>query len=113
MIISASRLNPTHDKRKGKPLADDLKQLHAIVHGRVQGVNFRYYTQEQAIDLDVVGWVRNLPDRTVEVTAEGSPDQLEKLLKFLHRGPISARVTRVEATWHRASGRLKGFNVRF
>ncbi|MBZ0304943.1 MAG: acylphosphatase [Anaerolineae bacterium] len=90
-----------------------MKQLHAIVHGRVQGVNFRYYTQEQAVDLGVTGWVRNLPDRTVEVTAEGSPDQLDKLLTFLHQGPISARVTQVEVNWLPASGRFKGFNVRF
>jgi acylphosphatase len=86
-------------------------QLHAIVHGRVQGVNFRYYTQRRANELGVTGWVRNLEDRSVEVTAEGTHAQLDELLAFLRQGPPSARVTDVEVEWKQASGRFGAFSV--
>ena len=86
-------------------------QLHAIVHGRVQGVNFRYYTQRRADELGVTGWVRNLEDRTVEVTAEGTRAQLENLLTFLQQGPPSARVSDVNVEWKQASGRFGEFSV--
>jgi acylphosphatase len=89
------------------------EQLHAIVNGRVQGVSFRYYTQLRAGELGLTGWVRNLPDRTVEVTAEGERPQLERLLGFLRRGPTGATVTDVEVEWRLASGRFAGFNIRY
>jgi acylphosphatase len=87
------------------------EQLHAIVHGRVQGVNFRYYTTLEAIRLGLAGWVRNRPDRTVEVRAEGSRSSLEALLQFLHRGPPSARVEKVSVEWLPATNQFRGFDV--
>lgn len=93
------------------PPADE--RLHVIVHGRVQGVSFRYFTQLRAAELGVTGWVRNLPDRTVEVTAEGTRPQLERLLGFLRRGPTGATVTQTEITWLPASGTFAGFNIRY
>jgi acylphosphatase len=92
-------------------VTEKREQLHAIVHGRVQGVNFRYYTQRRADELGVTGWVRNLEDRTVEVTAEGTHAQLDDLLTFLRQGPPSARVTSVDVEWKQASGRFSEFNV--
>lgn len=90
---------------------EDRTRLHAIVRGIVQGVNFRYYTRREAQRLLVTGWVRNLPDGTVEVTAEGSRAQLERLLDFLRVGPPMARVTGVEATWLPASGEFTTFEI--
>ncbi len=58
-------------------------RLHAIISGRVQGVNFRYYTVQEAQRLNTVGWVCNSSDGTVEVMAEGPREQLEMLLTFL------------------------------
>lgn len=74
-----------------------IRQLHAIVHGRVQGVFFRDTTRKTAKQLQINGWVRNLRDGTVEVTAVGTPEQLESLLDFLHKGPNGAHVTQVDA----------------
>lgn len=87
--------------------------LRAVVHGRVQGVSFRYYTTEEARRLGVTGWVMNRYDRTVEVTAEGTQTQLQALLHFLHRGPPSAEVTRVDVEWVEASGAFDGFQIRY
>ena len=69
--------------------------LHAIVHGRVQGVFFRASTQKMARRLRLTGWVRNCADGTVEVMASGDGAALQDLLAWLHQGPPMARVTRV------------------
>jgi acylphosphatase len=89
-----------------------VEQLHAIVHGRVQGVSFRYYTLLTAHRLSLHGWVRNLPDGTVEVTAEGARDPLESLLDFLQHGPSGAHVTAVDVKWRAAQNQFTDFSVR-
>lgn len=66
---------------------DNNSCLHAVVHGRVQGVFFRASTQKKARALGLTGWVRNLPDGTVEVLAVGPRPALEALLAWLHEGP--------------------------
>ncbi len=89
-------------------------QLRAIVRGRVQGVNFRWYTRERAVELGLTGWVRNLWDgRSVELVAQGRTESLQELVRFLHRGPPSARVDEVEVDWQQASGEFDRFEVRF
>jgi len=85
------------------------QQLHAVVHGRVQGVSFRFYTIATARTLDLTGWVRNRPDGTVEAVAEGPKVQLDSLLVFLRRGPPEARVTNVDVEWRPASGEFGMF----
>jgi len=89
------------------------ERLHAIVEGRVQGVNFRYYTNLTARRLGLAGWVANRWDGTVEAVAEGPRGQLEQLLEFLHRGPPSANVINVNAEWLKASGEFTEFGVRY
>jgi len=91
-----------------KPVSESL---HAIVHGLVQGVNFRYYTQLNAQALHLTGWVRNRPEGTVEVVAEGARPALERLLAFLNEGPRHARVDCVDVEWLPASGRFSHFQV--
>lgn len=88
-------------------------RLHAIVRGRVQGVNFRYYTIETARRLGLKGWVANRRDGTVETVAEGDRDAVEDLLEFLHRGSPAARVQDVDAKWQTPTNEFEGFQVRF
>jgi acylphosphatase len=89
------------------------KRLHAIVHGRVQGVNFRSTTIRKSASLGITGWVRNLRDGTVEVTAEGQQAALNALVAFLHEGPSAAIVTKVDTRWQPATGEFDEFQVRF
>jgi acylphosphatase len=91
-------------------MADE--RLHAKVHGRVQGVNFRAYTMMKAHELGVSGWVRNRADRSVEVVAEGTRPTLEKLLAWLYVGSPTSRVDTVESEWLEATGEFDGFDVR-
>lgn len=90
----------------------ELKRLHAIVYGRVQGVSFRYNTTRRAVELGITGWVRNLPDRTVEVTAEGDDEAMEKLVAYLKVGPTGAHVTTTDIKWLKASGEFTDFTIR-
>jgi len=91
---------------------EQQKRLHAIVEGRVQGVGFRYFVLDQASALGVTGWVRNRWDGSVEVTAEGERDALDKLLAELNRGPRAANVTHVQVEWGTASREFGSFYVR-
>jgi acylphosphatase len=88
-------------------------RLCACVYGRVQGVNFRYYTQREASTRGIAGWVANRLDGSVEVVAEGEKPALHQFLAFLHRGPPSARVDRVHAAWGEATGEFDRFRVRY
>lgn len=75
------------------------ERLTAVVTGLVQGVGFRYTTAAVARDLGLTGRVRNQPDGSVLVVAEGPRPALERLLVFLHHGPPHAQVTDVQAAW--------------
>ena len=90
-----------------------LKRIHAVVHGRVQGVFFRDYTRRRAGDLGLHGWVRNLPDRTVETVFEGRADKVDALLSWLHDGSPQSRVSEVEAVEEEPVGDDAGFYVRY
>lgn len=96
-----------------KQAAKAVRHLHAIVHGRVQGVNFRGYTNQMASSLNVKGWVRNLPDGTVETIAEGSVEALNAYLDWLNTGPPSSYVEQVDVTWGDASGQFEDFSIRY
>jgi acylphosphatase len=88
-------------------------RLHAIVHGLVQGVNFRANTQREAVRLNLTGWVTNRWDGTVETVAEGPRPALEQFERYLYRGPSMARVERVEVEYGTATGTFSGFNIRY
>ncbi|MGB9672761.1 MAG: acylphosphatase [Anaerolineales bacterium] len=92
--------------------AETNSRLHALVEGFVQGVGFRMFVQRQAAQLNLTGWVRNTWDGNVEVVAEGSRDQLEKLLTALKMGPRSAHVTNVKFVWLPANGEFPDFRIR-
>lgn len=92
----------------------DLATLSATVHGRVQGVNFRYFVLRQARALGITGYVRNLKDgKTVEVRAEGERERLEDLLTQLKIGSPGAQVEKVDADWSEHTGRFHSFEVAF
>ena len=88
------------------------ERLDATVHGRVQGVGFRFFVIRHAMDLDLTGWVANEADGTVHCVAEGSRPELERLLDALEEGPAGALVDHVTTSWGPASGGLRSFDVR-
>ncbi|MBA7594599.1 Acylphosphatase [subsurface metagenome] len=91
----------------------DLASVQAIVYGRVQGVFFRDFVARRATELGLTGYVRNLPDGSLEVLTEGERKQLEKLVSYLKVGPSAARVEKVAISWSEYSGSYSGFRVRY
>lgn len=89
------------------------RRLHAVVYGRVQGVNFRAATQRAAAQHQITGWVRNRSDDSVETIAEGPLPALEAFERFLHIGPAAAWVERVDVRYSAATGEFRSFSVRY
>lgn len=91
----------------------DPARIELRVTGYVQGVFFRASTLRRAAALELVGWVRNLPDGGVEVVAEGPRSACEALLDYCGHGPSGARVDDVEVRWGAPGGEIDGFAVRY
>ena len=83
-----------------------------LVSGRVQGVGFRFHVAEAATIEGVHGWVRNLPDGSVEVHVEGDRESVSRMEHKIRRGPSAARVDQVSVTDDVPTGRADGFSVR-
>jgi acylphosphatase len=67
-----------------------------IVHGRVQGVGFRYFVQHVGTRLGLTGNVRNCPDYTVEIVVEGTADRIADFIQQVEKGPSLARVQKLD-----------------
>ncbi len=73
-----------------------MTSKHVVIRGVVQGVWYRAWMKEQALQLGVTGWVRNRRDGTVEALISGRPEAVAELIARCHAGPPAARVERVE-----------------
>src|SRR5262249_44787130 len=87
-------------------------RLEAVIHGRVQGVGYRFFAQREAAARGLAGYPRNLPEGPVEGVAEGRRPALEDYLHPLWRGSFSATVDRIQQRWGTADGTLAGFSIR-
>ena len=72
------------------------KNLKIKIFGRVQGVSFRYYTQQKARELGIRGYVKNMPDGSVHIEATGEKDKMYQFVDFCRQGPSMARVDNLE-----------------
>jgi len=73
-----------------------MESRHYIVMGKVQGVGYRFFVQNTARELSLVGWVQNLPDGKVECTVTGENSNLEIFEKKIRKGPPLSRVVNME-----------------
>lgn len=87
-------------------------RARVFISGRVQGVNFRYYTQLEASKTGVKGWVRNLMDGRVEAVYEGEKRAVENMIEWSKAGPSAARVGDVVVEWEKPAGEFSDFRVR-
>lgn len=81
------------------------------IHGRVQGVGFRFYTKRQASRLGIQGWVRNCPDGTVEAVAIGPSDQIDLFEEAVRRGPTASKVSSVERSESKDAQEADSFDI--
>ena len=91
----------------------EMVRVRLIIEGRVQRVWFRESTRREAVSIGVSGWVRNLPDGSVEAVIEGPEDKVRKLVSWCHEGPPAAKVVRVRETKETWLGEFRSFDVVF
>ncbi len=89
-----------------------MKRVQLIVHGRVQGVGFRYFATMEAHRYNIAGFVRNRHDGTVEIEAEGPDPELAAFVTAIETGPRYGHVTHVDSTQQQPTGET-GFNIRY
>lgn len=89
------------------------KRIHALVHGRVQGVFFRDYTQREGVRLGLTGWVRNLSNGSVETEFEGSPEQVDSMVDWLSTGSPLSLVSGVQVKEITATNEEDTFEILF
>jgi acylphosphatase len=87
------------------------ERLHAMVEGKVQGVGYRLFVLRRAQQYDLTGWVMNLSDGKVEVTAEGEREKLDLFLDLIRTGPPMSSVRRIEFEWLKATREFDGFEI--
>jgi acylphosphatase len=89
----------------------DRVRAHVIVSGRVQNVNFRAHTRDEAKRANVDGWVKNLSDGRVEAVFEGTRAGVQRMVSWCYSGPTSAEVEHVEVEWEDATNREGPFSI--
>lgn len=90
------------------------KQAVIQVFGQVQGVSFRYSTQQKAEELNLAGWVKNEPNGSVKIVAEGEEKDLNKLIEWCKGGEGGfAKVAKVEVDWSDKSAKYDNFTIKF
>lgn len=83
------------------------------IRGYVQGVFFRANTRDIAQRLGLTGWVRNLPDGSVEVVFEGPKDLLKEAVRWCYKGPPGASVRDIEESWGEYKGEFDTFSIKY
>ncbi len=92
-------------------MKEDRARVNVVVLGKVQGVFFRASTLEQAQGLNLSGWVKNLPDGSVEVLAEGTRISLEQLVEWCKTGPSTAEVSETIVRWGTYRDEFRTFKI--
>ena len=87
------------------------KRINLILRGRVQGVYLRAAAQREARRLGLTGWVRNRPDGSVELVAEGEEDAVKEFTGWANHGPSAARVDHVDVRWRGYTGEFPEFQI--
>lgn len=88
-----------------------MKHIHVIVTGRVQGVAYRAWTEAQARELGIMGWVRNRDDGSVEAVLAGPDPAVDEMLERMRRGPRAARIGDLQVS-AAAGPAPEGFEIR-
>ncbi|MBI5823305.1 MAG: acylphosphatase [Chloroflexi bacterium] len=87
-------------------------RVHIWVKGRVQNVGFRAFVEYNALQIGVLGWVRNLGYDTVETVAEGTKFQIDEFIQMTKQGPRASRVEEARVEYEETTGMLEGFTVK-
>lgn len=88
-----------------------MRRVNLKIYGRVTGVFFRHNTKKLADKLTVKGWVRNNPDDTVEIMAEGDDEAIDTLIRWCKKGPLGAKVDKIDIKEEKHKKEFKDFSI--
>lgn len=89
------------------------RRAHIFFSGRVQGVGFRYTAEKIALEIGLVGWVKNLPDNRVEVICEGSEEKICLFLDKLKQSSLGVHIKKVDHAFEKPTGEFKDFCIEY
>ena len=90
----------------------EIIRVRILIEGRLQAINFRYHTQQQAKKLGLVGFIRTLSDGRTEIEAQGDKDDIEKLLAWCQEEPQGSQIRSIFYRYDEPNDRYADFNVR-
>ena len=96
-------------KKEVKP----THRAHIFFSGRVQGVGFRYTAERIALEIGLVGWVKNTADNRVEVVCEGTEAKISFFLDRIKQSFLEPYITKTVCDWEKPTGKFKDFRVEF
>ena len=91
---------------------NEIIRVHILVKGRVQAVGFRAHVEYFALQIGVLGWVRNIGRTKVETVAEGTREQIDQFIEMVKTGPPASRVDEASVEYEPPTGHLTGFTVK-
>ncbi len=77
-------------------MEESIERVYLKIHGKVQGVGYRYYVQKHANEFGLTGWVQNQPDGTVDAEFQGSSENIEEMINHCFVGPGMAEVSHID-----------------
>ena len=98
--------------KSGKEL-NEAQRAHLFYSGRVQGIGFRYAAEKFAMDLGLVGWIKNLPDGRVEVLCEGPKNKIELFLQQVRESSLGAYIKKADCRWEKPTHEFAEFSIEF
>ena len=91
---------------------NEVIRVHMWVKGRVQNVGFRAHVEYHALEIGVLGWVRNIGSDIVETVAEGTRMQIDQFIEMVKQGPRASRIDEARVEYEPTTGQLTGFDVK-
>lgn len=88
-----------------------IKQARVLISGFVQGVGFRHFVRNKALESGLTGWIRNLPDGRVEAVLQGSKEKIEEMIRLCRKGPFLAEVEDVVVEWQEEDKQFSDFSI--
>lgn len=97
---------------RNSTIEKQFSRARIFISGKVQGVFFRQNARQKAKELEITGWIRNLTDGRVEAVFEGEKENIEKMIDWAKKGPIWAKVEKLEVFWEKYQGEFNNFEIK-
>lgn len=88
-----------------------IKQARVLISGFVQGVGFRHFIKNKALEFGLTGWVRNLPDGRLETVLQGSKEKINEMIELCKKGPLLSEIEDVEVEWQEEDKQFSDFLI--